>query len=184
MADARTGHEAGIPILWAYFVLDQILPVSFTQNLFCATLVRASSTPPLDLKMVSTWYAGFFLRLVGLCCYCVALYWIPATIRTAWFLPTLFALRILLLTPYIVDRLACQWQRSASARSRFTTMSFNYCLVALSIVVLSSISVSEVRVSRRVPTTSSNTNYAAAALSNDVVLGLTSGLAIFLLARS
>jgi len=42
--DCTVGHQAGVPRLWTYFVLDQILPVSFAQHLFCTTLVLAPAS--------------------------------------------------------------------------------------------------------------------------------------------
>lgn len=169
--------------MWTYFVLDQILPVSFTQNLFCAALVRASSTSSHVSKPTSTRHTSLLLRSIGLSFYCAALYWIPTTIKTKWFFPTLFALRVLLLTPYLVDHLTLRQQKSARSPSEFTATSFNYFLVALSTVALGSIGAPELKASRQIPTPSSNANYAAAALSNDMMIGFASGLAVLLLAR-
>lgn len=163
--------------------MDQILPVSFTQNLFCVALVRASATSSHVSKPRSTRHTSVFLRLVGLSCYCAALYWIPTTINTKGFFPTLFALRILLLTPYLVGHLTLRQQKSARPSSEVTAISFNYLLVALSIVALGSIRAPELQALRQVPALSLNANSAAATLSNDMMIGLASGLAVLLLTK-
>lgn len=180
----QIGLAANIPNLWAYFVLDQILPVSFTQNLFCAALTRIGNFP---LKTHGTEPDQIFiscLRLAGLLCYILTLYWIPLTVNTGQFFLTLFALRILLLIPYVIDCLAYRLWQTSYRNPGFTTESFNKCLVAVLSIVVAHAGVQSgltFKVYEESGAASPKTNYAAAALSNDMVLGFLGGIAFFFL---
>lgn len=183
MADVCVGIESNVPDLWAYFLLDQILPVSFTQNLFCAALTRIAHVTQDHHRTEPARYFINCLRLAGLLCYLVVLYWTPSTVKTAWFFPTLFTLRVLLFTPYIVDILALQLSPSTSSKSSPTTTKFNQGLLAVLMLAFGSIGSPKREASDVAVTPSSDTSYAAAALSNDMAIGILGGIALFFLHR-
>lgn len=178
----QIGFATNIPSLWTYFILDQILPVSFTQNLFCVALTQTGNVPLQNHRTEPDQILISCLRLAGLLCYILTLYRIPSTVNTEHFFPTLFTLRMLLLMPYFIDSLAYRlWQPSNRSRG-FTTETFNKCLVAvLSIVVAHAGFQSGLtfKVYEESGAASPKTNYAAAALSNDMVLGFLGGIAFF-----
>jgi hypothetical protein len=79
-------------------LLDQILPVSLTLNLFCLALLLAP--PPKTEKKV---YATTpLLQVISLLAYFLSVSQAPVNVGTAWFFPTLLATRALLLAPYFV----------------------------------------------------------------------------------
>lgn len=157
--------------MWAYFVLDQILPVSFTQNLFCVALTRTMGTPYHIYRVKQDQPFLFCVKLMGLLCYLAALYRIPSTVNTAQFFPTLFTLRVLLFFPYLVEYLANRVQISTSSSPKLTTGNFNKFLVAMTVIVFVHTSRSESRTDAEKETTPLNANYAAAALSHDLLIG-------------
>lgn len=178
-----TGCAANVPDLWAYFVLDQILPISFTQNLFCLALTQTTN---VSFEIHTANHDHHFilcLRLVGLLCYLVALYWIPSMLNTAQFFPILFTLRILLFTPYLVDRLARHLRNTTSSTSNLTTENFHKLLVAISVVAFAHTAFSEPAVYANLRTISMDTNYAVAALSHDMLIGFVSVVSLLLLFR-
>jgi hypothetical protein len=92
------GTKCDIPRLWAYFLLDQILPVSFTLNLFCIALLLAPP-PKTEKKIYAT---SPLLQIVSLLAYFYAVSQAPANVGTPSFLPTVIATRALLFAPYLV----------------------------------------------------------------------------------
>lgn len=94
----NTGTKRGVPRLWAYFLLDQILPVSFTQNLFCLALLL---TPTLkaEKKLYAT---NTLLQVASILAYFACVSQAPEAIASPWFFPILFATRILLFAPYLI----------------------------------------------------------------------------------
>lgn len=96
MYSAGTRYQ--IPHLWAYFVLDQILPISFTQNLFCAALFLTQNLPQAaSLKGAAPGdqFALTFFYVLGLS---IA----PTQVDTTAFYAILFGIRGLLFAPYWV----------------------------------------------------------------------------------
>lgn len=169
--DYTVGHQAGVPHLWTYFVLDQILPVSFAQHLFCTTLVLAPASRICRLRRM------MLTRVAVAGCYATLLLVVPHTVRTSWFLPNLFALRILLFAPFWVDNVA-DGGMIMTARHRVSDIRrFNICLLILfSIYGLCSLLVTGKQCTE-LPKTPI-TNYAARALTHDMLLGL-SGASVF-----
>ena len=94
----HTGTKRDIPRLWAYFLLDQILPVSFTQNLFCLALLL---TRPLkaEKKLYAT---NTLLQVVSILAYFLSVSQTPEAVGSPWLLPIMFATRALLFAPYLV----------------------------------------------------------------------------------
>lgn len=178
----QIGFAADIPNLWAYFILDQILPVSFTQNLFCVALTQTGNIPLKNHRTQHDQILVSCLRLAGLLCYILTLYRIPSTVNTKHFFPTLFTLRMLLLMPYFIDFLAYRLWQPSNRNPGFTTETFNKCLVAVLSIVVAHAGVQSgltSKVYEELGAASPKTNYAAAALSNDMVLGFLGGIFIF-----
>jgi hypothetical protein len=92
------GTKRDIPRLWAYFLLDQVLPVSFTLNLFCVALLLAPP-PTTEKKLYAT---TPLLQILSLLAYFLSVTQAPANVDTPWLLPTLLATRALLFAPYLV----------------------------------------------------------------------------------
>ncbi|KAK5541679.1 hypothetical protein LTR23_005768 [Exophiala sp. CCFEE 6169] len=89
-----------VPHLFTYFLLDQILPVSFAQNLFLLRMIfREEEEQPIPTA------ATLYPAAVSLQC-AVALTYLgvvaaaPYSVATRYFFPVLFATRILLFAPY------------------------------------------------------------------------------------
>lgn len=97
----EAGTRLEIPHLWAYFALDQILPVSFTQNLFL-TAILVQDSQKLDGN--GTWEpAPRTLQFMVVLTYIASL--VAASQsgqRPSWLFPVLFSTRILLFAPYLV----------------------------------------------------------------------------------
>src|SRR4051812_13142219 len=93
-----SGTKRDIPRLWAYFLLDQILPVSFTLNLFCLALLL-TPPPKTEKKLYAT---TPLLQILTLLAYFYCLSQASALLDTPWFLPNLLAIRALLFAPYLV----------------------------------------------------------------------------------
>jgi hypothetical protein len=103
-----TGTRLGIPHLFAYFLLDQILPVSLAQNLFLLGMIfreeeEAEDEEDEDQPIPTA--ATLYPATVSLQC-AVALTYLgvvaaaPYSVATRYFFPVLFATRILLFAPY------------------------------------------------------------------------------------
>lgn len=155
-----------------YFVLDQILPISFTQNLFCITMALSAKRriyrrqPFRNLSV---------MRITAMASYVALLFSIPKAVHTRWFFLNLFALRILLLAPFLIDYFAFKGSEAEQSKSNEgVRMTNKYCLLALALCGAFSIFNGP-----RVTFTSSaklNTNYAATALSTDLFIAVVSGL--------
>lgn len=89
-----------MPNLWHYFIIDQILPVSFGQNLFCTAL---SLTPQHSRKPRQVEPAAL-AKFISVICYIGLLYVVPYTIYRPLFLPIILLLRLLLFVPYLIDK--------------------------------------------------------------------------------
>lgn len=97
--DKETGHIRIIPNLWAFFALLEILPTSFTLNLF---LVALSLNPPLRNKTHTYTRPAQRPSLVK-SAYLLLLLILPTTARSTLLVPSIFLIRGLLLWPLFVD---------------------------------------------------------------------------------
>jgi len=110
-------------------------------------------------------------------CYVALLLVVPHTVRISWFLPNLFALRILVFAPFWVDNVADGGMVTTARHHVSDIWRFNTCLLILfSICGLCSLFVAGKQFTElpKAPTT----NYAARALIHDKSLGL-SGASVF-----
>lgn len=104
-------------------------------------------------------------------CYATLLLVVPYTVHTSWFLPSLFALRTVLFAPFLVDKIADTGTVIPGRRHISDIRTFNICLLTLfSICGLCSLLVAREQ-SSGLPKASIS-NYAASALTDDMVLGL------------
>lgn len=109
-ADCRClGRQSQIPRLWAFFGLSQILPISFTQNLFYIALLRRPKgnkertiVPPVQGNLL---IAAYF------CCLLAA----PASSKTSWLMPIILSARALLFVPSLLP--LCQALDEQHARA-------------------------------------------------------------------
>ncbi|KAJ9607150.1 hypothetical protein H2200_008222 [Cladophialophora chaetospira] len=96
------GARHSIPHLWAYFLLDQILPVSFTQNVFCLALLMRREKSDTTLRTLNPSSPGLQVLLV------TTLVGIlrtgPSSVGTASFLPLVLITRALVLAPVLLLR--------------------------------------------------------------------------------
>jgi len=108
-------------------------------------------------------------------CYAFLLLVVPRTVQTVWFLPTLFALRIILFAPFLVDTFADAGAEVGASYHMLQVRRFNTCcLVLLSICGLSSLLVTMEHSSG--PRKAFKSNYAARTLTEDLWLGCSSAL--------
>lgn len=104
--DLLSGQHQQIPRLWAFIGLSQILPVSFTQNLFFIAILRKGRTQsprPISRKMV--------VLLSG--AYCACLIVAPATAGTEWLIP-----HILLARNVLVAMQLYRWKQTPDSSGR------------------------------------------------------------------
>jgi hypothetical protein len=101
-----TGTRREIPHLFAYFLLDQILPVSFAQNLFLLRMIfREEEEEDQEEGQPIPTAPTLYPAAVSLQCE-VALTYLgvvaaaPFSVATRYFFPVLFATRILFFAPY------------------------------------------------------------------------------------
>lgn len=92
------GVRFDIPHRWSYFVLGQILPTSFAQNMFC-TAISLSPMPRTRRSVPSP--SRVQQALVVTLLY-AALLIAPLSARTSFEIPMLLATRVLLATPYLL----------------------------------------------------------------------------------
>lgn len=163
-----TGHQQAVPHLWKYFVLNQILPMSFTQGLFCT----AMTVSRLKIKPRCAQRSLRQTRITALLCYVSVLFYVPRTIGTNLFFPTLFTMRALLFAPFLIDLSA---YRASGVLGTFHTDLELRRTNVLSLTVLAIYGLfCLLRLegqSLRTDTTNHN-NYAAAALVNDMIIGI------------
>lgn len=125
----ETGVRHGIPRLWAYFLLDQVLPVSFTQNLFLLAILLTrgvrcdhNTTPTSTSQHIAVGIA--FLGALGA---------IPSSTGAALFLPMILLIRTLLALPYLAlrppQRLSARSFTASSAYSRHKYVPFSVLIV-------------------------------------------------------
>lgn len=89
------GRHRGVPYLWSFFCLSQILPTSFAQNLFYIALLLAPEKPgQLHFnKSASVGSAGF---------YCICLACAQLMAGTEKLIPLILAARIALMVPFFL----------------------------------------------------------------------------------
>jgi hypothetical protein len=109
-----TGTRLGIPHLFAYFLLGQILPVSFAQNLFLLRMIfREEKQEDQPIPTAATLYpAAVSLQCAVALTYLGVVAAAPYSVATRYFFPVLFATRILLFAPYQALSLVQQESRS------------------------------------------------------------------------
>ena len=103
-----------MPHLWAYFLLGQILPIAFTQNLFFIALLCLPKEQPESQKAEGTGSAVAvtaspmsvsLLRMsnfVVLFLFIVALLFLPSARNEPWFMDLVLVTRLLLFAPYLI----------------------------------------------------------------------------------
>ena len=97
LTECLIGHQLGVKHLWAYFILDQILPVSYTQNLFLIAISLMDLPSSKQLRQAP----GLTRQLAPLLAYMVCLIAMPYCVGTSWFFPVLFLTRFLLFSRMI-----------------------------------------------------------------------------------
>lgn len=92
------GHGRRVPGLWAFFCLAQILPISFTQNLFYLALLRL---PRTGEKVTAPRLPIFVTLLVySACLVCACL--VCAGRSDLWLLPSILTARVALFAPLLL----------------------------------------------------------------------------------
>lgn len=95
------GTTREIQDLWLYFLLDQILPVSFTINLFVIALLLTAPKPS-DYSPTVLWSTPKpFHQVIPLAAYFLALAVAPYTKDSSALMPLVLATRFLLFYPYL-----------------------------------------------------------------------------------
>lgn len=168
------GHQQRIPRLWAYFVLNQILPVSFSQNLLF-TMMTLSTT--YDSKAERKPQSAIrLLRILAAAAYITFLQLIPSTLQNSWFIPTILLTRAILFAPFLIDVFSYGNCGVSETEVKNRVLDTNmFCLLGLTLFGASAL----VRSPREVSdgqTHTTDVNYAATALSNDLLIGLISFL--------
>ncbi|KAL9096378.1 MAG: hypothetical protein Q9165_001375 [Trypethelium subeluteriae] len=110
---ARKGRGRGVPHLWAYFALGQILPISFTLNLFFITLLCLPKTEARkvekDREIGSTGSSSPFATLgaygIG-ALFLVVLFYLSNLQASRWFMELFLVMRLLLFAPYLIHTVA------------------------------------------------------------------------------
>ena len=142
--------------------------MSFAQNLFCCAISVKSSKPPKHVRQLRK------TRYTLTVCYTALLYTIKRTVGTPWFLHALFGLRILLFSPFIIENAAISSlavQDTQTTRREWSTV--RKCLIGVALCAAADIFVSSSYGSTFKP--HNKVSYAAAALTNDMLLGFMSG---------
>jgi hypothetical protein len=94
---AVQGRQYGVPRLWAFFAISQILPISFAQNLLYVALSLSATKEPSGQAKKAEVPKLFSVAAVALYCSCLANAQVVA--GTAWLMPLILAARALLLAP-------------------------------------------------------------------------------------
>lgn len=104
------GRRHRVPRLWAFFCLGQILPISFTQNLFYIAILCLSGNRQVQVGTTSGLVG---LQLVPYFC---SLFIAPHIAGTAWLMPLILTARGLLLVP-LLNFTSTERRSSISGRS-------------------------------------------------------------------
>jgi hypothetical protein len=122
------GARRGIPNLWAYFVLMQILPTSFAQNLYVVAVYfqppRTEQSPGANVRSAQgqtaqAVQAGIVALVVA---YFRALRFASQKVGTELFMPTVLATRALLFAPYVLLASPLMSRYSLHIPPRYSTM--------------------------------------------------------------
>ena len=108
------GSRCGVRRLWSYFLLNQILPVSFSQNLFILALIVAPP-PKTERKLFA---ANSKLQVAILLAYFWCVSEAPSAVGTTTFFPIQFAIRALLFSPLpvLAPSLKLSWRTPRGSR--------------------------------------------------------------------
>ena len=98
------GHLRRVPNLWLYFALDQILPISFTINLFFLAVLLTPSESSLRRTSTSWSAPSPMKQILLLGVYLLALSIAPSIKDTPTLIPVVLLTRLLLLCPYLAFR--------------------------------------------------------------------------------
>lgn len=111
-----TGPWRPIKNLWAYVVISQILPVSFSQNLFYLALLL-KDTSKANPRF---WTPNVLVMTAPLYLFAVLVYLAPGLVESQYFLAVVAVIRLLLFWPLIaataLPSLVGSYQTSAVAR--------------------------------------------------------------------
>lgn len=102
---SNAGHRYRIPNLWTYFAIAQILPISFTLNLFYIALLltpmRTSPSQPKDSSKQPTLSA--YLTALYYALYGILLVLAHPYRESANLIPLVLTIRMMLLGPALID---------------------------------------------------------------------------------
>ncbi|KAK5052554.1 hypothetical protein LTR84_002419 [Exophiala bonariae] len=165
------GTRLQIPHLWAYLLLDQILPVSFTQNLFVvATALQVQPSSPSQ-----NWQApGSKTQAIITLAYLASLTAARFSVDIPYFLPNLVVSRLLLFAPFLLLRPALQARNPQQTEIVVSMWSkYRHSILAL---VIGGIVMQIVHTAMILPVVTPlaavNDDPATSALSYDFLLGL------------
>ena len=101
MADSYAGPWRQIPHVWSYIMISQILPVSFSQNLFfLAFLMKDITRAPKQ-----AWTPQTILITAPLCAFNVLVLLAPRSVSSPYFLAMVGSIRLLISSPFIAATL-------------------------------------------------------------------------------
>lgn len=169
LLNGNTGRRRRISNLWAYVALAQILPISFTQNLF--TLATLLSNKP-DEK-TSTRITPTSAMLATVIAYLTCLFFIPS-VKPSNFISVLFLTRALLLAPYVLPLIKPLSVPTDKAHARYAQVYKLLLLGGALLVVKQSFATLQDRSANI--TAPANDNHAVKAMSYDYVISMVSSL--------
>lgn len=112
-ADGGVGVRRRVPRLWAFFAVAQILPISFTQNLFYVAALRSPATTGADARLSRN------ISLRAIAAYCVCLAIAPYTAGGPYLIPVILFARMMLFVPLALAQNSSQ-STSEKGRTFFT----------------------------------------------------------------
>lgn len=127
---AVQGTRFGVSHLWTFFVLGQILPTSFAQNLFCTAVLLSTRSPHGEIPSPERMKQGLVVGLLY-----VALLVAPLSASTAFEMPMLFVTRVLLAGPFFLLKLASVDGRKAAVQGWYSPLDWSVYMVLLGSVV-------------------------------------------------
>lgn len=130
-SEQALGVRFNIPHLWAYFLLGQILPGSFAQNLFFTAILLS---PKPSVSAVSQTLAKRDQALLVILFY-TTLMEAPKAVQTPLQMPTLLATRALLVSPYFILRSVKSVERQAHSQRWYGTFKYSACLVISGLIL-------------------------------------------------
>ena len=122
--------------MWAFFCLSQILPISFTQNLFYVAVLRSKDNAgAIDVPNAFMW----FVEPLYFGCLFIAP---PYGLGTStWLMPLILFARLLLFTPFFLSRTIAKRKSSdhtaptGQAQFGLALMSLSFALLQIGLVV-------------------------------------------------